>query len=790
MPKYKTEKKGTYNKDSEIIKEAQERFEESEDGSNFNRRTAEDDIKFARLSEQWPNDIKKAREQDSRPCLTINKLPAMIRQVINEARQNKPGIVVSPIDNGADPDTAEVITGLIRSIERNSNADVAYDTAIDNSASCGFGFFQLSIVDADNTSFDKEARIETVPNPLSVHWDVNDTGMDATNWDYAFISEMISDEKFKHTYPGASPVSFDGDTDDRESWWRSDDGIRVAAYWLKEEDKDTLLMIRDEQNPMQEPLVIKKSDFDKNEELQMMIQSGLWQVARERAIIVPRVMRRLITASEILEEEEWPGPTIPICPVWGEVIDLGERRYLRSMIRDARDPQIMFNYWRTCATELVALAPKAPWVGPEGFIPDGQAAKWESSNIKNYNTLEYAGDIPPQRQPFAGVPAGALQEALNASDDIKAITGIYDAALGARSNETSGKAIQARQRESDVSNFHFVDNLSRAIRYGAKCLVDIIPSVYNTRQMIRILGEDMKEKVIRLAGQQNQMLLEQGEIKEKLYDLSVGKYDVTVKAGPSYSSQREEAREVFIEMMRAMPQVAPYISDFLMDNMDFQGAEKLSKRLKLLLPPHIQQMETKEDTKDLPPEFQQALQQAEMIIKDLEAKLKEAMNEQAPEMARLNLEKMKMEREMQGDGAKVNSETAKAQAEALKAENESKKIEMDMSLKQEANNLQARKLDLEERKLELEERKISIDELNALKEPEPIEMGLSEYSSKEPNEPQEDDGAKQVIVDALVNLARTQQAPIKIKRGKNGKITGAERVMDELPTESINQDAL
>jgi len=601
--------------DADVIKEALERFDESETASSFNRTDAESDIEFSRLADQWPAEIKKQRAAEGRPCLTINKLPSFIRQVVNEARQNKPGIVVSPVDSGADPPTAEVIGGLIRSIERNgAGAEVAYDTAIDHAVTGGFGFFQIAIDYAHADTFDMEARIERIANPLMVHWDTNSTEFDASDWDHAFVSDMIDKDVFETMYPDAEPVSFDDGQAASMAHWLEDDKIRVADYWHREMDtrklllvkgvnqqtgQETLKAIREDQLPRMAKEMATAGGLDlggvKDDELaRMFLQTSGLEVVREREVEFYKVTRRKITGVEVLQDDPWPGETIPICPVWGEEVIVKGKRHFRSMIRDARDPQTMFNFWRSASTELVALAPRAPWVGPKGFVPKGQEEQWRTANTRSHSYLEYDDDggkrVAPTRQAFAGVPAGALQEALNASDDIKAIIGIYDPSLGARSNETSGKAIFARQKESDTSNFHFPDNLNRAIRYAGKVLVDIIPSVYSERSTIRILGEDKKEQVVTLGTQDGPN--EVGpDGKPKIYNLNVGKYDVTVKAGPSYSTQREEAREVLIEIMRQVPGAAPYIGDMLADHLDFVGADKLKKRLQMLLPPNIQQAE-------------------------------------------------------------------------------------------------------------------------------------------------------------------------------------------------------
>jgi len=499
-----------------VMVEALERFEESAEATDFNRNNAEADIRFSRLGEQWPEEIRKQREEEGRPCLTINKMNPLIRQVVNDARQNKPSIQVHPVDNDADVATSEVINGLIRSIERGSPADVAYDTAIDHAVSGGFGFFRIGIDYAHDETFDLEARIHRVPNPLMVHWDPNSTRYDAEDWDYAFVSDFLTEAQFKSRYPKCEPISFEGDNRDSMNNWLDDDKIRVAEYWLRKEKKRDIVMLsdgsimREDQMPARAKAILEAGGMSAtggtdDEIVQaVMAATGITET-RRRSVSYYEVMRRIINGAEVLEEDSWPGSTIPICPVWGDEVIVDGRRHFRSMTRDARDPQMMMNFWRSQTTELVALAPRAPWIGPVGFIPKGQEDKWANANTRSFAFLEYdpSSGGAPQRNAFAGVPAGALQEAMNAADDIKAVTGIYDAAIGAKSNETSGRAILARQRESDVSNFHFIDNLSRAIQYAGKVLVEIIPAVYSPRQTIRILGEDMTEKVVKLVGSNN-----------------------------------------------------------------------------------------------------------------------------------------------------------------------------------------------------------------------------------------------------------------------------------------------
>jgi hypothetical protein len=592
----------------DILKEAMDRFQESEDGDSFNREAALDDIRFARLAEQWPDQIKKQRQQEGRPCLTINRLPAFVRQVVNDARQNKPSIKAHPVDNGADEDTAQVIDGLFRSIERGSNAEVAYDTAIEHAVTGGFGYFRIGLDYCHDQTFDLEARIERVPNPLMVYRDVNSTEFDASDWEYAFVSDFLSKERFKQLYPDAAPIDFESDQRSYAADWLLENTVRVAEYWQRVDEKKTLLQLSNGMTVLEEalPRMAKQvaeaggldvSGMSDDDLAANFLAYNEAQVMRSREVDSHKIIRRMISGADVLEESEWPGSLIPICPVFGEEVIVDGRRHFRSMIRDAKDPQKMFNFWRSSSTELVALAPRAPFMVEDGAIPEDEAErrKWDTANNQSHAYLTYSrGTEMPKRQPFAGVPAGNIQEALNASDDMKAIIGIYDSSLGAKSNETSGRAIMARQREADVSNFHFIDNLNRAIKYAGKVLLDIIPSVYSVRQTIRILGEDDAEKVIRLSmeGDQASYADPEDETGErKLFNLGVGKYDVTVKSGPSYATQREETREMLLEIMQRVPGAAAVIGDYVLDYMDFPQSDEIAERLRLLLPPQVQMAE-------------------------------------------------------------------------------------------------------------------------------------------------------------------------------------------------------
>jgi len=572
--------------DDDIIKDAREAFEQAQEAEKKNRERARDDLRFSRLGEQWPEDVKRDREIEQRPCLTINRMPSFIRQVVNDSRQNKPGIRTHPVDSNADPETAEIINGLIRSIEVTSNADVAYDTAIDFAASAGFGYFRVDLDYAYDDSFDLDIAINRITNPFSVYGDPRSEAADSSDWNVAYVTDMLKKSEFETEYKGADQINWESlYADIKDEQWLDDDSVRVAEYWTRE-DVETELYLLSDGNVMHQEDYVRDAEWH--------VAQGVTPV-KTRPCKTKQVTQHILTGAEVLETNEWAGKYIPIVPVYGEEVVIDGERHFLSMVHFAKDAQRMYNYWRTMATELVALAPKAPWVGPAGSFDTDP--NWALANVKNTATLEYdvvAGAPPPQRQEFAGIPAGALQEALNASDDMKSIFGMYDASLGARSNETSGKAIISRQREGDVATFHLIDNLSRAIRHTGRIVVDLIPHVYSEQRIIRVLGEDhtpdakpINQPVPVMGEDGSPQMDDEGNAITRIYSLTTGKYDVTVSSGPSFTTRREEAANQMIELLRAFPQAAPAIGDLLAKNLDWPGADEIAERLKALLPDEL-----------------------------------------------------------------------------------------------------------------------------------------------------------------------------------------------------------
>ena len=561
--------------DDDILKEAKEAFTLVSDYEQENRNLAEEDIRFSRLGDQWDDDVLRQRQEQGRPALTINKLPTFIRQVVNNARQNKPQIKVRPVDSGADVATAKIINGLIRNIEQTSNADVAYDTAADFAVTMGFGYFRIDVDYSDDDTFEQDIRIERVANPFNVFGDPYSEAADSSDWNSAFYVKLLSTDEFERRYKGAEKVDWEqtGYTKLDHAWFDGEE-IMIAEYWRRVEEPRTVLLLSDGSVVGAKVYEKNRPDFD---------LLGI-TVENDRVVKSHKITHYLMTGAEVLETTSWAGRYIPIIPVYGEEVNIEGKRYFRSLIRDAIDAQRMHNYWRTATTELVALAPKAPFIGPEDAFTGKDARKWETANTEQHAFLAYAGEVEPKRQPFAGIPAGALQEALNASDDMKAIIGLFDTEVDYPA--ASGKAIFYRERKGDVSTFHFIDNLSRAIRHGGRVVLDLIPHVYSGQRIIRTLGQDGTVESAQLG--QEAVREDPKEGITGVYDLTAGKYDLVVETGPSYTTQRQEAADQMMELIRVYPDAAPVIGDLLVKNLDWPGADEIAERLKALLPAVLQ----------------------------------------------------------------------------------------------------------------------------------------------------------------------------------------------------------
>lgn len=559
-----------------------------------------DDLRFYAGSPdnhwQWPADVLATRGAvqgqtiNARPCLTINKLPQHVRQITNDQRQNRPAGKVIPVDDNADVEVAEVFDGMVRHIEYISDADVAYDTACENQVAYGEGYIRILTEYCDENTFDQDIKIGRVRNSFSVYMDPTIQDPCGADAKWCFITEDILKEEYERMFPDARPISslMDQGVGDQALYqWINEDTVRIAEYFFIDYKKETLNLYPG-----------NVTAFEGSPEAKRIEASGLKPIKKR---VSDRQMVKWVKTNgyEILDERDWPGKSIPVVRVIGNEFEVDGRLYVSGIVRNAKDAQRMYNYWVSQETEMLALAPKAPFIGYGGQF-EGYEQQWKTANTTNWPYLEVNPDVTdgqgavlplPQRALPPMAQTGLIQAKMGASDDIKATTGQYDSSLGATSNERSGKAILARERQADVGTYHYVDNLARAVRYVTRQIVDLIPKIYDTQRIARIIGVDGETKMVKIDPTQpeavKRVVNQAGIVIDKIYNPSVGKYDVCVTTGPSYMTKRQEALEAMAQLLQGNPQLWGVAGDLFVKNMDWPGAQEMAKRFAKTIDPRI-----------------------------------------------------------------------------------------------------------------------------------------------------------------------------------------------------------
>lgn len=636
-PKAKTP--AGYKDEAEFIAEARQRFQDAVDFDRENRDEGLEDARFA-AGEQWDDDAKASRE--GLPCLVINQLPQFIAQVVGDIRINRPAIRVRPAED-ADKELAEVREGLIRAIERDCDAQGVYASAGQAQVTSGIGNFRVKLDYAGEMSFERDIRIERIPDPFSVAWDplsVEPTGKDAR---YCFVAEDMPRKAFEEQYPDAVEADLSVHNEQVEGWI-SQDTVKIAEYWRVVDRPVKIARLMDGS-------VVPVDEVPEGAEITDVRES------RQRYACL-----YLITGHTILEGPfEWPISRVPIMRVQGWEINVGQKRVRFGLVRWAKDPQRLKNYWRSVAAQTIALAPKGKWLASTQAIPEDREEEFRSA-AKSADPLllyENAGPAPFYTPPPA-LPAALLQEAALNSQDMKDVTGLHDASLGIKSNETSGRAIMARQREGDVATYVYHDNLRAAIAEAGKVVNALIPIVYDTPRTIRVLGEDEATKVMRVNDPKD----------PKSIDLSRGRYDVSVEAGPSYSTRRVEAAESIMQFVQAVPQAAGVAADLIARAMDWPMADVIAERLKKSIPPQLLEGEDGEEPPQPNPQEQQAMQMQQQAAQaEVQEKVASARKAEADaDKARWEAEKAQLElTAMQGyaaEGDRTFGENDKMQRQA------------------------------------------------------------------------------------------------------------------------------
>jgi hypothetical protein len=611
--------------DSDVLSTARDRLSMAISAYSESREDELDDLRFYAGSPdnqwQWPADVLATRGAvqgqtiNARPCLTINKLPQHVHQITNDQRQNRPSVKVIPVDDNADVEVAEIFNGMVRHIEYISDADVAYDTACENQVAYGEGYIRVLTEYCDDDTFDQDIKIARVRNSFSVYMDplIQDPCGSDAKW--CFITEDLSKDEYARLFPNASPLSTLetlGVGDQNLSQWLNTDTIRIAEYFYCDYERKKLNLYPGNVTAFE----------GTPEDKQLKAVYGTPKKSRDAEI--KKIKWCKINGYEILEEQEWAGSCIPVVRVIGNEYEVEGRIYISGLVRNAKDAQRMYNYWTSQEAEMLALAPKAPFIGYGGQF-EGYESQWKTANTQNWPYLEVNPDVTdgqgailplPQRAQPPMASSGLMQAKLGASEDIKSATGQYNASLGQQSNERSGRAILARQREGDVGTYHYQDNLARAVRYVGRQLVDLIPKIYDTQRIARIIGLDGETKMVKIDPTQQEPVRkiqnQEGIVIDKVYNPSVGKYDVVVATGPGYATKRQEALEAMAQLLQGNPQLWTVAGDLFVKNMDWPGAQEMSKRFAKTIDPKL--MGDAEDN----PQLQAAQQQMQAMAAELD----------------------------------------------------------------------------------------------------------------------------------------------------------------------------
>ena len=590
------------------INQAMEYLRQVNDVDSNNRAEALDDVRFS-AGDQWPVDVQNSRVLEARPCLTINKVDAYCRQIVNQIREQRPRIKAHGMNTQSNEKQAQIITGMCRHIELQSDADQAYLNAVDYAVRMGWGYIRVTTDYVKDDSFDQEIYIRPIENPFTVYFDPNSIMADGSDAERCLITTLIPKKTFSAMYPDAEVDSgfVSRGTGDVVGDWIQKEEIRIAEYWYTVRENVVLLQLSDGSS-------IYEDEVDKD----LMKELGV-TIINKRESVRKKIKWCKVTAMQVLEEGEWAGKYIPIIPVYGQSTIVQGKHKRFGLVRMAKDPQRMYNYWSTALTETVALAPKAKWILAEGQ-DEGHENEWAQANIKAMPVLRYKQtDIdgrpanPPIRQQPESPPTGAMAAMQSMNLDLQAVIGIYDPNQLPQGIQ-SGKAIQGQQMQSDMTNMHYYDNLTRSIRQVGRIILDLIPKIYDTQRAMRIIGDDGKPEIMTI----NERKMDEQGIERILNDMSIGEFDVVMDTGPGYNSKRQEAVTAMMSLFQAEPALVQVAGDLLVRNMDFPGADIIADRMAINNP--LAQID---DMSDIPPPIQMKLKQDQATIQQMQQQLQQ-----------------------------------------------------------------------------------------------------------------------------------------------------------------------
>lgn len=583
--------------------------------------TGREDVRFC-YEDQWPDYAKAGRK--NRPMLTMNMLPEFVNQVVGQARQAKFGIQIQQLSGKNDLmadasgksnyQRSQVMEGLIRDIEMRSKAHHEYCRGLQHAVEAAVGWLMIYTMQPVDDPFNIELRIRHLKHRWSALIDPNAEKEDFSDAEWCSNAADIPKDEFLERWPDVPPASFSGggsasgrNRSQSGSYWQgAEESVRATDFWWREPmQREALELVSREDETSR--LVLYKDEFEPV--LDELKDEG-YEVQRSEKVDSFRVKYMRCIYNHILEgPHDWPSSMLPLIPVLGRKVNLDRFDTYIGLLRYAHDPQRMFNFWASAATERVALSPRNPYIAPASAIR-GHEQKWENMYTNNEPVLlyEYEPDMPPpRREPPATMPAAELQLLGQSRSTLQDTIGMHEAALGQRSNETSGVAIQRRQQAGHSSTFEFLDNTAMAITRVGEVLVDMIPRIYTANQARRIVMPDDSTVMIHL---NHEIEDRQTGKKFKINSLDFARYACRVTLGPATTTQREEFVELMMEWGRSDPEGFRVVKDLVVANMDFPMAREIAARLRVQVPRH---MLSPEEQEKLPPEEPTPAQELAML---------------------------------------------------------------------------------------------------------------------------------------------------------------------------------
>lgn len=580
-----------------VVEEARKQFNRCAEWESTWRKKFIDDLKFSNADSengyQWPDDIRRTRDLNDRPCLTLNLLHQHNLIISNTARQNKQSVRVLGVGNGATQESANMVKNLIRHVERISHAQHnCYTPARNFQISGGLGWWRIITDYESNDSFDQEIFIIPVADPLSVYMDPDIQNSDGSDAKFAFVFDFLPDDQIRKLVPdwtSDGPPKTPMGIAMGESFWIEKDHTMVAEWFRKVPKKDQLVsfVVRGERK------VIRASKMPEN--LKDRIFDDPQTLVRD--IIDQKVEWNLLVGEKIVDTIEWPGKYIPLIRCVGEEYVIEGIMDRKGHTRSMADAQRMYNYNASGQVEFGALQSKTPWLAAAKAIEEHEVM-WNSANTENHAVLvwnhldaESGADVPippPQRIDPPQLSPLFEQGMATAMNQMMMVSGQYPNQLGMEGNERTGAAIQKRQDQGDTATFHFQDNYAEALKFTYRQIIDLFPHVYDTKRVKHIEADDGQDMEVVLDPGAQQAFLQElnqnNEVAKRIFNPMLGRYEIAEDVGPAVATSREDTVEALTLVLTQAPGLTGIIGDILLRNMPFEDAQEAALRLKRMVP--------------------------------------------------------------------------------------------------------------------------------------------------------------------------------------------------------------